>query len=278
MSDSRLNWAMPVMRAGYAGRALTYLAIAGLSLWAIWQGGEAQGTSDSLKQLETAWWGVTALVLIGVGLLCYAVWRLLASVADLEDHGTDGKGIIARTGMIVTGLIHAAIGGFALMLVIGRGGDSGEGSTIAETTATIMQMPMGDWIIGAGGLVTLGAGIYYLHKAWTQSYREKLAANHFTAHWNPVLRAGVAAQGVVIAIVGVFLLIAAWQHDPNEAGGMDKTFDWLSGQIYGQVLVTALCAGLLAFALFLAVNAVYRVIPGLRDPDMPTLAEAMGRA
>ena len=53
MREDPLAWTVPVMRAGYAGRGLTYLVVAGFSLWAIWHGGQAQGTGSALAQLET---------------------------------------------------------------------------------------------------------------------------------------------------------------------------------------------------------------------------------
>ena len=45
MRDKDLAWTVPVMRLGYAGRGLTYLVIAGFSLWAVWHGGEGEGPS-----------------------------------------------------------------------------------------------------------------------------------------------------------------------------------------------------------------------------------------
>ncbi len=42
MSQHDLSWSIPVMRAGYAGRGLVYLAVAGFSLYAVWRGGQAQ--------------------------------------------------------------------------------------------------------------------------------------------------------------------------------------------------------------------------------------------
>ncbi|MCG6112733.1 MAG: DUF1206 domain-containing protein, partial [Paracoccus sp.] len=47
MTDSRLGWAVPLMRVGYAGKGLVYLAVAGVSLRSIWRGGEAQDTSSA---------------------------------------------------------------------------------------------------------------------------------------------------------------------------------------------------------------------------------------
>lgn len=275
MAHSKMNWAIPVMRLGYAGRGVTYVAVAGISLWTIWQGGAAQGTSATLKSIETSPFGMLILSAIGIGLLCYTGWRVLDGIADLEEEGDDASGWIARGGMIVTGLLHAAIGFAALALVIGRGGESGDTSQIEQATRIVMAAPLGIWLIGAAGLATLGAGLYYLHKAWSQSYLTKLAANHFTTHWNGLLRTGVAAQGVVIIIISGFLIYAFWTHNPQQAGGLGQTFSWLSDQIYGQVLVTFLCLGLLGFALFLFVNALYRVVPRLSDPDLRTVENAV---
>ncbi len=260
MPNDDLAWAIPTMRTGYAGRGLTYVAVAGLSLWAVWHGGQAQGTSSTFAKLEHSIWGLAVLVLIGLGLLAYAVWRVTCAWYDLENRGDGGKGIVARAGQVTTGLIHGALGiGALLVAFTPKGGD--DQSALAKGAAWLMSKPGGVILVGILGLVTIGAGIYYLHKGWSGGYRKRLMANRFTTRWNPVLKGGVMAQGFVVCVVGVFLLIAAWQTDPGEAGGLDKTFNWLSGQVYGQVLVTILCVGLLAFALFCFVNAAYRIVP-----------------
>lgn len=277
MAQEKLDWAMPVMRAGYAGRGVTYVVIAGLSLWTIWRGGDAQGTGEALRSIETSTFGTILLVIIGVGLLCYTAWRVLDGFLDLEDEGDDLKGMIARAGMVVTGMVHAAIGVAAIGIVFGSGGGSGGqgGSSIASATQEVMSAPFGIWLVGIAGVLTIGAGIYYLGKAYKQSYRKKLRANEFTTNWNSALRAGVLAQGIVVGIIGGFLVYAAWTANPQEAGGLGQAFEWLSQQVYGQVLVTALCLGLLGFAVFLFVNAAYRIVPRLSDPDVENLAHAM---
>jgi hypothetical protein len=272
MADDTLNWAMPVMRAGYAGRALVYAIVSGISLFAIWHGDEAKGTSEALSMVERSPFGMLALWLVALGLFAYMAWRLVDAGFDLEDHGSDAKGLVARAGQAITGLIHGALGVLTLVLIFGST-DSGEGSKTAFYLSKLMSWPMGEIILGAVGLITMGAGVYYLHQAWTQNYRQKLRANHFTLHWNRLLQAGVAAQGLSVLIIGFLIVLAAWQHDPDAAGGLDKAFGWLSHQFYGQTLVTAMCLGLALFALFMAVNAAYRIIPKLRDPDVMSLAQ-----
>ncbi len=260
MPNDELAWAIPTMRTGYAGRGLTYVAVAGISLWAVWHGGQAQGTSSAFAILEHSIWGLAVLVLIGFGLLAYAVWRVTCAWYDLEDYGDGGKGVAARAGQVTTGLVHGALGLGALAIAFTPKG-GGDQSALAKAAAWMMSKPGGVIVVGLIGLATIGAGIYYLHKGWSGGYRKRLRANAFTTRWNKVLKAGVIAQGFVVGVVGTFLLIAAMRADPNKAGGLDKTFEWLSGQVYGQLLVTLLCFGLLAFALFCFVNAAYRIVP-----------------
>jgi len=275
MSQTDLSWSVPVMRTGYAGRGLVYLAVAGLSLWAIWRGGQARGTGSALRQLETGWGGTTVLVVIAQGLLAYMVWRLVDALWDLEAQGHDGEGVVARLGMVVTGVIHGALGIGAIVIAFGASGTSGGGSSVAEGTAAVMAQPFGRWLVGLAGLATIGAGIYYMRKAWKEDYRNSLRANPATLRLNPVLKAGVAAQGVVVTIVGGFLVTAALQADASEAGGLDQTFGWLYGQPYGQVLVVLLCLGLLGFSFFCFVNAAYRVIPRVAGDDVETLGRKL---
>lgn len=270
------SWAIPVMRAGYAGRGVTYLAVAGLSLWALFHGGEAEGTGEALRSLSDSGWGTFVLWLIALGLFAYTVWRGIDAVEDLEEYGSDAKGMIARAGMITTGLAHGAIAGLAISLAMGRGGsggsEGGDDGGVQSVTGKILSWPGGVWIVGIAALCTIGAGIYYLIKGWKSKYREKLLANKFTRNYDWMLKAGVMAQGALILIVGGFLLTAAIRNDPEQAGGAGQAFDWVASLPGGNILIILLCLGLLAFAFFCFVNAVYRIVPRVAGGKLTSLA------
>ncbi|MEY8802584.1 DUF1206 domain-containing protein [Leisingera sp. XS_AS12] len=266
-------WAVPVMRAGYAGRALVYLAVAGVSLYSIWQGGEAKGTAEALEWLQGGW-GTAIVVLIALGLFAYALWRAVDSIWDLEAYGNGAKGLVARVSMFTTGLVHLGLGGLAVAVLLGFGdGSGGQGGGLA----TLLAQPGGRIAVFVAGLLTLGAAGYYLQKAWRETYRAHLRAVPTTVHMNTLLKAGIAAHGVVIAIIGVLILQAALSSSGAPAGGMGSAFDWLSTKAYGRVLVTLLCLGLLGFALFCLVNACYRIVPKATDPTTETLQGALDR-
>ena len=272
MAEKDMGWAIPLMQIGYSGRGLVYLAVAGISLYSIWRGGQAQDTSSALGWLENTWGGGVALFLILLGMLAYAVWRTLDAAYDLEDYGRDGKGIVARLGMLVTGGLHLAIGVLAFSLLFGTGGSKGE-SSIPRYVGAVMEWPGGRWMIGLAAILILAAGGYYLRQGWKNEYRQHLRANQFTTRWNPVLKAGVMAHGIVIGVIGLLFLFAAWRADPQAAGGVGEAFSWLSSQVYGQILVIAVCIGLVGFAIFCFVNAAYRIIPKASGPDIQSLAD-----
>jgi hypothetical protein len=262
------------MRMGYAGRGLVYLVVAGFSLYAIWRGGQAQGTQSALADLENTTGGGIVLVLIFIGMLAYAAWRVVDAIWDLDDHGSEAKGIAARIAIAATGLIHLSIAGaaFSLLFAGGGGSEGSDGSTLRSTLSTLMEWPGGRFVVAALGLAVLGAAVAYAMKGWKETYRRHLVANHFTTHWNGALRAGLFAHGAVIAIVGGLILYAAWWANAGAAGGMQDAFSWLTRQPYGQVLVGAICVGLFGFSLFCFVNAAFRVVPKVAGGSIETLA------
>jgi hypothetical protein len=240
----------------------------------MWQGGSAQGTQSAMQTLSGGW-GTIVIAFVVAGMFAYAIWRLVDCIWDLEAYGTTPKGIVARAGMLVTGAAHAGIGVLALSAIGLQNSSSGSGSGTTSLLSTIMQMPGGVWIVGIAGALTIAAGGYYLYKAASQDYLETLAANHFTLNWNWALRAGVAAQGVIVAIIGGLIVYAALATDPSQAGGLGSVFDWLRDQPYGFVLVAALCIGLLGFSLFCFVNAAYRIIPKAADGAVTDVASSL---
>jgi len=153
-----LKW---VMRAGYGARGLIYTIIGGLALLAALKRTQASGTKDALAALRDEPYGIPALFAIGIGLLAYLVWRVAAGVKDVEDHGTDAKGLVARLGQITTGLIHGGIG--VSVLALAMSGKNSGGSSAQDWTQKLMAMPAGRYIVAAGALILLGAGIYYAY-------------------------------------------------------------------------------------------------------------------
>ncbi len=271
MSNSAPSWVAPVMRAGYAARGVVYTVVGGLALAAAFYGGQAEGTTNALASLRGVGWGIPLLWAIAVGLFAYTVWRLIDAAYDLEDYGTGAKGVIARTGQVVTGLIHAAIGVSVAGLAMGR---SSGGSGASDWSAKVMSMPYGPWIVIGVGLVTMGAGAFYVHKGVTGKYQRALRVTPLTRRLDPAMKAGFIAQGGVVAVIGGLLVLAGFTTDPQEAGGVGEALQQLRSVTYGRILLGAVALGLLGFALENFVEAIYRILPRVAGSDVMTLARA----
>ena len=70
-------------------------------------------------------------------------------------------------------------------------------------------------------------------------------------------RFGIAARGVVYALVGVFLFLAAYRHDPSQAQGINGVLAALLQQPYGPWLLGIVALGLIAFGIYSAASGIW---------------------
>lgn len=258
-----------LMRAGYAGRAGVYVIVGVLALLAAWRGGAAEGTRDALAQVARNPWGDAALILVGLGLLAYAMWRAVDAALDLEGFGAGAKGLAARGAMMISGLVHLGLAVYCADLVLNAATSGGGGAQ--GLTARLLSEPWGRWAVMAAGAGVIGAGVYYAAKGANAGYRREMRATETTRRLDPVLRAGLPAQGGVLGLVGAFILWAGWTHDASEAGGVGRAFAEIREAPWGQALLVATAAGLVAFSVYNAVRAWRGIAPRAAEADVTTL-------
>jgi hypothetical protein len=260
-------------RAGYAARGAVYTLIGGLALAAAFSGGgqSAEGSRGALATLLDEPFGQALIVIIAIGLFGYAIWRLVQGLKDPDGHGTDAKGTAVRIAFIISAVLHTLLALYCLSLVfgwtfgLGGGGSSGgSGSGVGgadKLTAELMSVTAGRWLVGLVGVTVIGAGIAQFVRGYKQNFRRYLAlSGDAMRRWRPVCRAGLYARGVAFAIIGGFLIVAAWQADPSEARGLGGALETLRSWEFGPWLLGLVALGLLAFAAYSFVEAYARRI------------------
>ena len=236
-------------RVGFAARGLLYIVIAVLVL----QSGRAEGPSGALDHLADGG-GKWLLALMAAGFVGYGIWRLSDAAFNIERHDPDAKGIRQRVGAGGSGIVHLLLAWQAVRLM--QGSSVGGGNGAQENAETALQLPGGQLLLIAAGLVLLGAGAFQLIKAAKASFCDKLEAGVANRAWvKTVGRIGYGARGVVFLISGYFILKAGLEERAGEAGGMEQALAWLTEP--WDMLVAI---GLLMFGFFSLVEARYRVI------------------
>ena len=256
-------WIERLARFGYVAYGVVYLLVGVLSVRAALGGAkQAPGQEGALRSILFAPLGRVLLCIVALGLLAYAAWRLYEGIMDPEDEGRDAKGIAKRVDHMLNGVFHGVLAFSAGQLALGSGG--GSGGSPDDWTATLMSQPFGRWIVVVAGAVIFGAGLYQFYKAYKADFREKLKTGvmslrekRWTTHAG---RLGYAARGVVFGVIGVFLIQASLQADPDEARGLGGALQTLAHQPLGPYIIGAVALGFVAYGVFMFIMARYRRI------------------
>ena len=256
-------WIERLARAGYVAYGMVYVLVGVLALRAAFGGsGKTTGQEGALRSILLAPLGRVLLGLVAAGLVAYAVWRLFQGLQDPEDEGRDAKGVVKRLDHVLNGLFHTALAFSAGQLALGSGG--GGGGSPDDWTATLMSQPLGRWLALVAGAVIFCAGLYQCYKAYKADFRDELKSHEMSRRekaWTTRSgRLGYAARGVVFGVIGIFLLQAALQADPQAARGLGGALEALARQPFGPYLLGLVAVGFVAYGAFMFVVARYRRI------------------
>lgn len=255
-------WIERLARIGYVAYGVVYVLVGALSVRAAFGGGRTTGQEGAMRQVLLAPLGRVMLGMIAVGLLAYAAWRLFQGILDPEDEGNDAKGIVKRAEHVLNGVFHASLAFSAGGLALGAG--SGGGNSPDDWTTRLLAQPFGRWLVVIVGAGVVGAGLYQFYKAYGADFRDELESGEMSAResrWaTRTGRLGYAARGVVFCMIGVFLVRAALETDPDRARGLGGALQTLAHGPFGAYILGAVALGLLAYGAFMFVMARYRRI------------------
>ncbi len=263
-STATSHWVVLLAKLGYIVNGIVYIIIGGLAAQlAIGHGGSTTDQRGALRTIYEQPFGKVMLAIVAVGLLGYALWSFVQAIFDTEGQGRETKGIMARIGYAVTGISYVLLsyGAFQLVLGTGNGGNSST-TTTQNGTASLLQAPFGVALVVVLGLAVIGLAGLFFYKAYSVNFRRHFSLNTMTPQWRKWAmlsgRLGYAALGVDFLLVGIFLVVAALQHDPHKAQGLDGALQTLLQQPFGPVLLAIVALGFIAYGIFSFVEARYR--------------------
>jgi hypothetical protein len=260
------SWIERGARFGLATKGFSYILVAVIALQVVAEGGgQTEDREGALKTLADEPFGWMLLALVALGFVSYAIWQLVRAIFDRDREGDDATGIGKRLGQAGKAVLYGALAAITASFLFDSGSSSsGGGQTEEKATAVVLDWPGGRWIVGGIGLAFIGAGIFNAYRALSGSFRDKLREEQMSGAERPWYTAfGVAghlARAVVFALIGVFVLRAAYQYDPDEAIGLDGALQKLAGEAYGAWLLGAVALGLGMYGLFCLVEAKYREV------------------
>jgi hypothetical protein len=248
-------------RGGLVARGVVYVIIGVLAVkLALGDGGDATNQQGALQTISEGPFGKVLLVLMAIGLIGYATWRLVrAALGHGPEASDDTKDRVAG---LVSGIAYAALSVTAITILAGSGGGGGPSNDPQGTTGGVLDWPAGRVIVGVAGLVLIGVAIDQAVKGVKKKFLEDSKTEEMTRKVRQAFTAvgvtGHVARGVVFCLVGWFLVRAAIDYDPDEAVGLDGALAKLGQSTFGPVALGIVAAGLVAFGAYSVFDARYR--------------------
>jgi hypothetical protein len=259
---ARSPWARGIARWGLVSKGALYLLVGLIAADVSIGGGERlQDRGGALSAVADTSLGKLLVGAVALGLAGYALWRFAEVVLGRTLEGGEQLGLLKRLGVLARGIWYVGLFGVALSALLGA---DEPGSREDRLTARVLEVPAGRWLVAAIGLGILGAGVFNLWRGLTGRFRRRLKLRKLSDVEDRVFTAigsvGHLARGVVFGLIGLFLVRAAWQYDPQETVGLDGALGKVVRQDYGDTLLGLVAGGLLAYGLYCFVEARYREV------------------
>jgi hypothetical protein len=251
-------------RVGLIAYGVVHLLVAWLALQLAWGGGgESADQSGAMRTLAESPVGTPLLWLVAVGLIALAVWQAAELLRWRRGWSASGKArtkAIRKSGnALIKAIIYVTLAVLAIRFATGSGKSSSQSQQ--ETTAGVFAWPAGQWLVGAFGLVLIGAGAWHIRKGLNEHFMKQIDTSKASPSAVRLVtrlgQVGFPGKGIALAGVGALLIWAAVTFDPSKARGLDGAMHEILGLPFGQILLTLVALGIAAFGAFCFVRARY---------------------
>src|SRR5918999_303272 len=131
-------------------------------------------------------------------------------------------------------------------------------------TAALLTQPFGPWLVGIVGASIIVFGLYQFYYASTTRFCREFYMDELSATAELCItrlgQLGLVARGIVVILIGSFVVHAALEFDANAARGLWGTLRTLEQQPFGPWALGGVALGLTAYGIYMLVEAWYRRI------------------
>ena len=253
-----------IARMGYIAKGVVYFMVGLLTVQTtIGMGGQTSNATDALQEIIYRPFGNVLLILIMIGLIAHAVWRIIQGIKDPENRDNSFRTKLFRVFDVLTGLLYISMSYAAWQILQGLNTqDSGQSTEV--WVARILELPYGTWLVMICALLILIGALYQFYSAWSAGFDYSFDFSKMNDTEKKTLRSlgriGISAWGVVYCMVAYLFYNASVTFDSDQAGGLSQALSTLREQPFGTLALGITSAGLLIYGIYLLVLSYYHQI------------------
>jgi hypothetical protein len=262
-------WVDRAARIGLGVRGVVFVVLAYLvaRIGSGALGTKTAASGSGVAQAVAAQTGGTVMVfLLGVGLAFFAGFSALD--AALVAESSDAKRWAKRAQKAFRAVIYGSLSVYAFYTAVRPRNDSGssrqENREQARWSAEVLSWPAGNLWLGALGLALFGGAGYLVYKAVRRKFMDNLDEHRMSSRARRLATAtGVAGhlgRAALYGLVGWFVTQAAVQNDPQDSQGVDGSVRSFADDPGGAAALWVIAAALVAFGIYMFVEARYRKV------------------
>jgi hypothetical protein len=246
-------------RVGLISYGLVHVLIAWVAVTMAWSSSSQSGDkSGALATLADDPIGRALLWIIAVGLFALVVWQLSEAIWGFR--GEDGKKRL-RHRLTAAGKAVVFVSLAISSISAATGSNSSDAAQQQQQTSGVLALPFGQFLVVAVGLVVVGVGVAHIVQGVKKKFMKYIDKGMTSRMRSAVQRVGMVgyiARGVAFIVVGAILGYAAITFDPAKATGLDGALRLIVTAPFGQILLTLVAVGFLAYGLFAFARARYQ--------------------
>jgi hypothetical protein len=238
---------------------VTVGVIALLSFFKVREGGADE--SSMLALIGDYIVGKIFIWIILAGTLCYVIWRFYEAVTDPYKYGTKASGLAKRIGICLSTVADIMIAYTAVRVLLGANYIMLDGQPREEqdAVASMLREPWGNAAVIVIGLLILVAAITQLLYGITKEYSERIDMDHFRKgiriFTHSMAWLGYIARGIIVGIIGFFLLKAGITEDAKVVVNTDKAFDFIGDHV-GHFYFILVALGTICYGIFMFIHGI----------------------
>ncbi len=249
-------------RVSLGARALIYLVLAFITADIAATGGKGKQASSSgaIQEMVRQPAGPALVIVLAVGLVAYAAWRILQAAAGDAD-AKPGEDLAKRVGWFSIGVVYLGLCARSVLLLFGR---HQQANGTASVSARLLGVTGGRELLVLVGVGVAVGGLALVGWAAAQKFETYLPDRKMPGWVDLAARVtgtfGNVTRGAVFAGVGVSLIVSGVAGTARDAKGVGQVIRALSRHAYGPWILAVVAAGFLAFSLSSVVEGRYREI------------------